>query len=219
LLATGQSEPRRFDSGEEFTPDRLIGGVKELTTDWEYDVVAIGYPGPTGAVSPTGEAWKLGGGWVGYDFEAAFNRPVRMVNDAVLQALGGYQGGRMLFLGLGTGLGSALVAEHVIVPLELGCLTYRDGGTLADRLGKEGLERHGKRDWMHVLVETVAVLRRAMIADYVVLGGGNAAQVDPLPEGARRGGNDDAFEGGFRLWEEWIEPHDREPAQTWRVVA
>ena len=201
------------------TPDQLVARVKELTADWEYDVVAIGYPGEAGTASPTGIAWKLGGGWVGYDFEAAFDRPVRMVNDAVLQALGGYQGGRMLFLGLGTGLGSALVAEHVIVPLELGCLIYREGDTLADRLGKEGLERHGTRAWMAALHETVGVLRRAMIADYVVLGGGNAAQVDPLPEGARRGGNDDAFEGGFRLWEDWIEPHDREPEKIWRVVA
>ena len=211
--------PRLFDSGPDLTPDQLVGRVRDLTADWEYEAVAIGYPGPANAQSPAGEPGNLGSGWVGYDFATAFGRPVRMVNDAVLQALGGYEGGRMLFLGLGTGLGSALVAEHVIVPLELGCLVYADGATFAERLGKEGLDRYGKDEWMRVLNDAITVLRLALVADYIVLGGGNAAQIDPLPDGTRRGGNDDAFEGGFRLWEELIEPHDRPPARTWRVVA
>jgi polyphosphate glucokinase len=124
----------------------------------------------------------------------------------------------MLFLGLGTGLGSTLIVEHVIVPLELGCLPYQTGETFADRLGKEGLERHGHDAWMKALKKITSTLRHALMTDYIVLGGGNSTRVDPLPEGTRRGGNDDAFTGGFRLWEEWVEPHDHPSAETWRVV-
>jgi polyphosphate glucokinase len=218
MLASGQSEPRQFDSGEDLTPDAFVTEVERLTADWSYDALSIGYPGETGPDCPTAAAPKLGGGWVGYDFSAAFGRPVRMVNDAALQALGGYEGGRMLFLGLGTGLGSTLIVEHVIVPLELGCLPYQTGETFADRLGKEGLERHGHDAWMKALKKITSTLRHALMTDYIVLGGGNSTRVDPLPEGTRRGGNDDAFTGGFRLWEEWVEPHDHPSAETWRVV-
>lgn len=218
LLASGQTEPRHFDSGSNLIPDTLVARVKTLTADWHYDALSIGYPGETGPESPTAEPAKLGDGWVGYDFATAFDRPVRMVNDAALQALGGYAGDRMLFLGLGTGLGSALIAERVIVSLELGSLKYSRDEILADRLGKEGFLRHGKEAWMESLTEACAFLLRAFAADYIVLGGGNAVHVDPLPKGSRRGDNDDAFTGGFRLWEEWVEPHDRPSSDTWRVL-
>jgi polyphosphate glucokinase len=218
LLATSAAEPRQFDSHEDLTPHELVEHVKRVTADWQYDVISLGYPGETSPDAPKAEPGNLGAGWIGFDFEAAFDRPVRMLNDAVMQALGAYEHGRTLFLGLGTGLGSALIAERVIVPLELGCLKYRDGSTLAELLGRAGLERLGHDEWMRTLTETVDVLRQAVSADEIVLGGGNAGRVDPLPERTRRGGNDDAFTGGIRLWEEWIEPHDRPPADTWRVV-
>lgn len=218
MLATGHDEPRKFDSHKDLRPAQLVKWVKGLPEDWRYDVVSLGYPGIVGPDGPLAEPGNLGAGWVGFDFSAAFGRPVRVANDAVLQALGGYKGGRMLFLGLGTGLGSALVAERVVVPLELGRLRHRSGEKLYQQLGKEGLERHGKKSWMAVLNETVVELRRVFLADYVLLGGGNAAEVDPLPDGAHRGGNEDAFAGGFRLWEEEVEPHDHKPADVWRVV-
>lgn len=218
MLVTGEQEPRKFDSHKGLTPAELVAGVKEHTADWKYDAISVGYPGVVGADGPAAEPGNLGEGWVGFDFSAAFGRPVRVANDAVLQALGGYDGGRMLFLGLGTGLGSALVVERVVIPLELGGLHYRPGEMIWERLGKEGLETHGKEAWMAVLNETVDTLGKAFLADYVLLGGGNAAEVDPLPPGSRRGGNEDAFAGGFRLWEEYVEPHDRPPADVWRVV-
>ena len=140
--------------------------------------------------------------------------PVRIVNDAVMQALGGYDGGRMLFLGLGTGLGSALVTEYVVVPLELGNLPDVSSGTLGDAIGAKGLESRGHREWVALVTQTVDVLRSALVADYTLLGGGNADRIDPLPPHTRRGGNQDAFEGGFRLWEELVEPHDRQPAAS-----
>ena len=161
---------------------------------------------------------NLGRGWVGFDFTRMFGRPVRVVNDAVLQAIGAYKEGRMLFLGLGTGLASERVTERVIVPLELGELPDWSGRPLSDRLGRQGLEREGQASWQRAVVDICNVLRRAFLADYVVLGGGNAARVDPLPPEARRGGNDDAFRGGYRLWREVIEPHDHEPSAFWRVV-
>ncbi len=237
-LVTDATEPRRFASGQHLTPDDLMTHVRDITRDWTYDVVSLGYPGPVGPDGPTDVAGNLGDGWVGYDFEAAFQRPVRIINDAVMQALGGYAGGRMLFLGLGTGLGSALVVDRVVVPLELGGLPYgspdgspdharhgsgddrdRADATMADRLGKRGLEAHGDAAWLESVHHAIDVLRRALLADYVLLGGGNAARVQPLPDGVRRGGNDDAFTGGFRLWEERVEPHDGPPpSHVWRVV-
>ena len=218
LLASGASDSRQLDSHAELTPDQLVDDVKRLTKDWQYDVVSMGYPGQTGPDAPTAEPGNLGTGWIGFDFSAALERPVRLVNDAAMQALGAYTHGRMLFLGLGTGLGSALIAERVIIPLELGCLRYGPEETLAERLGKAGFDRLGHDRWMQTLTETVDVLHAALRADEVVLGGGNAARVDPLPRQTRRGHNDDAFTGGMRLWEEWIEPHDRPAADTWRVV-
>jgi polyphosphate glucokinase len=218
MLATGASEPRRFDSGEDLTPEQLVERVIESSREWSYDVVSLGYPGAVDEDGPTAEPGNLGHGWVGFDFDAAFGKPVRVVNDAVMQALGGYEGGRMLFLGLGTGLGSALVTEHVVVPLELGSLPFGQNETMVDFAGSEARATRGQTAWSKSIAEITGVLREAFSADYIVLGGGNAQHVDPLPAHTRRGGNDDAFTGGFRLWEETVEPHDRRPPRVWRVV-
>lgn len=217
LKVSNEDEVRRFASGPDLTPETTVARVRDLTAGWRFDAISIGYPGTVTARGPAAEPGNLGCGWVDFDFEAAFGKPVRVVNDAVLQALGGYEGGRMLFLGLGTGVGSALVTEHVVIPLELGCLTWKDG-TVWDRLGRDGLEAHGVAEWSRDVGGVTAMLREACIADYVLLGGGNAHKVDPFPRGARRGGNEHAFVGGFRLWEEMIEPHDRPAPAVWRVV-
>ena len=218
LCISRDQQIRRFDSAADLTPEMLVDQVRAHTTDWDHDVISIGFPGVAGVNRPDAEPGKLGQGWVGFDFERAFGKPVRLVNDAVMQALGAYQGGRMVFLGLGTGLGSALVTEHVVVPLELGDLPLRDGATMADRLGSAALKANGLDAWQRDVHDATAVLRRAFVADYLVLGGGNAGRVDPLPPTVRRGGNEDACTGGFRLWEELVEPHDREPHRVWRVV-
>lgn len=212
-------QPRRFKSGRNLVPDALVDRVKHLTADWRYDAITLGYPGAVNGEHPSAEPGNLGQGWVGFDFEQAFEAPVRIVHDAALQALGGYRGGRMLFLGLGTGLGSALVSERVVLSFELGCLPYSRRETLADRLGQGGLERHGHDEWQHAVAVVVPQLREAFTADYVVLGGGNAKHVHPLPEGACRGGNHDAITGGFRLWRDIVEPHDRRPPPVWRVIS
>jgi polyphosphate glucokinase len=217
LSSTEDDEPRRFQSGPDLTPNDLVSGVQEATGDWDYDVISIGIPGAVERGAPVDEPGNLGSGWVNFDFAAAFGKPVRVVNDAVMQALGGYDGGRMLFLGLGTGLGSALISEHVVVPMELGNLPSA-GGILGDRIGTKGRQLHGHDEWMALVGEITGMLRRVLTADYTLLGGGNAKFVDPLPPHTRRGGNDDAFRGGFRLWEEMVEPHDRQPEQVWRVV-
>lgn len=218
LRVSGMPAARRFESGQGLTPRTLVDRVTTETADWNYDVISIGFPGVVGVNAPEAEPGNLADGWIGFDFEQAFGKPVRLVNDAVLQALGAYDGGRMVFLGLGTGLGSALVSEHVVIPLELGNLPFGDGVTMADRLGREGLEANGTVRWCDDVREVTAVCRKAFIADYLVLGGGNAKHVEPIPEGARRGGNEDAFTGGFRLWEEFVEPHDRAAHRVWRVV-
>ena len=218
MLVTGGQEPRRFDSGKHLGPDEFVAEVRKMTTDWRYEVVALGYPGTVDVNGPIAEPGNLSDGWVRYDFASAFGCPVRVVNDATLQALGAYAGGRMLFLGLGTGLGAALIIERVVIPLELGCLPSGAGQSLGDVLGKNGLAQHGRQAWVQDVNEAVGYLGRSFMADYIVLGGGNATQVDPLPAGVRRGGNDDAFTGGFRLWEEQVEPHDQTPSGAWRVV-
>jgi polyphosphate glucokinase len=208
----------KFESDARLTPESLVEQVRAHTSDWHYDVISIGFPGVVGRNRPDAEPGNLGDGWVGFDFEHAFGKPVRLVNDAMLQALGAYDGGRMIFLGLGTGLGSTLISEHVLVPLELGDLPLRDGETMSQRLSREGLRRNGHERWLADVHEVCSIVRKAMVADYLVLGGGNAERVDPLPEAVRRGSNKDACAGGFRLWEEFVEPHDREPHNVWRVV-
>ncbi|WP_321476648.1 ROK family protein [uncultured Paludibaculum sp.] len=200
VLATGQSEPRRFDSGPDLTPEAMVQGVQGLTSDWRYEAVSIGYPGPVLRNRPVAEPYNLAGGWVGFDFEAGFGLPVRMMNDAAMQALGSYAGGKMLFLGLGTGLGSALVVDGIVEPMELGHLPYKKR-TYEDYVGERGLERRGKRKWRHDVADVVAHFISALEPDDVVLGGGNVRQLKELPAGCREGDNANAFAGGFRLWE------------------
>lgn len=200
VLATGQLEPRKAPTGKSMTPGKMVDTVKELASDWEYEAVSIGYPGLVGAQGPRSEPGNLGSGWVGFNFAVAFERPVRVINDAAMQALGSYEGGRMLFLGLGTGLGSALISENAIIPLELGQLLGADRESLGHTLGKKGLERLGKDEWIKAVQEAVRALSVAFIADYVVLGGGNAKKLQGLVPGTRLGHNLTAFRGGQRLW-------------------
>jgi len=176
----------------------MVSSVKRLVADWPYDHVAIGYPGPVLHGCPVAEPHNLAGGWVGFDFRRAFGRPVKMINDAAMQALGSYRSGRMLFLGLGTGLGSALIIDGILEPLELGHLPYKKGRTFEDYVGIRGLERRGKKRWRKDVLNVVERLRAE--PDEVVIGGGNAAKLETLPPGTRLGDNDNAFLGGFRLW-------------------
>jgi polyphosphate glucokinase len=201
LLATGQSEHRAFVSGPTLTAEKMVAGVKELTSDWTYEVITIGYPGPVLHCRPVAEPHNLGAGWVGFDYPAAFGRPVKVINDAAMQALGSYKGGKMLFLGLGTGLGSTLIVEGIVEPMELGHLPYRKG-TYEDYVGIRGLQRFGKKQWRRYVADVVARLIAALQPDDVVLGGGNVKKLKELPPGCRAGENANAFLGGFRLWEE-----------------
>jgi polyphosphate glucokinase len=200
ILATGQTEPRKATSGKDFTPAKLVDTVRSLARDWDYEAVTIGYPGLVGPHGPRSEPGNLGAGWVGFDFATAFGKPVKMFNDAAMQALGSYEGGRMLFLGLGTGLGSALITGHVVVPLELGRLPFDGERTFGEVLGRRGLARIGKGEWRKAVARAVTSLMGAFVVDYVVIGGGNAKNVKDLPPGSRLGHNLTAFRGGFRLW-------------------
>ncbi|HKB36459.1 MAG TPA: hypothetical protein VKD72_08400, partial [Gemmataceae bacterium] len=195
-------EARRFPSGKELSAQQMVDGVQELTKDWSYDVLTAGFPGPIVKGQIVQEPVNLGKGWVGFDFTAAFGKPTRLINDAAMQALGSYEGGRMLFLGLGTGLGNALIIEGVIAPMELGHLPYKKKKTFEDYVGIRGLERLGKKKWQRAVYDVVSRLKAALIVDYVVLGGGNAKKLTTLPEGCRLGNNENAFIGGFRLWKE-----------------
>jgi polyphosphate glucokinase len=201
-LATGQREPRKVASGPKMTARGMVAAAKRLASDWSYDVVSIGYPGPVLHGRPVAEPMNLGGGWVGFDFRKAFGKPVRVVNDAAMQALGSYEGGRMLFLGLGTGLGSALIDDGRLEPMELAHLPYRKGRTYEDYVGRRGLERLGKKRWRKAVADVVDRLATALEADSVVLGGGNARLFDSPPKGARLGDNANAFRGGFLLWKD-----------------
>jgi polyphosphate glucokinase len=200
ILVTGETEPRTCPSGKRLTPTQLVAAVHGRAEGWTYDAISIGYPGVVGACGPRSEPGNLGPGWVGFNFSAAFDRPVRIINDAAMQALGNYEGGRMLFLGLGTGLGSALIADRVIVPLELGQLPSPGGPILDHVLSRYGLRRLGKKAWRREVCAIVPLLMHAFLADYVVLGGGNAKHLKQLPPGTRLGHNQTAFRGGFRLW-------------------
>jgi len=200
LLCSGDAEPRKFDSGAGFTPRQLVDGVKTHTADWTYDVITVGVPSPVLRGAVMAEPWNLGTGWMGFDFAAAFGVPVRVVNDAAMQALGSDEGGRMLFLGLGSGLGTALVDEGRVVALELAHLPFRDK-TFEDYCGAKGLEELGEPAWRAVVLEAAECLRSAVAAEYIVLGGGNVRLFDALPKDVRRGSNDNAFTGGFRTWD------------------
>ena len=200
-LATGHRRERKIASGLKMTASKMVEDVKQLTKDWEYDVVSIGYPGPVVHGRPLREPYNLGGGWVGFDFINAFGCPVKVINDAAMQALGSYQGGRMLFLGLGAGLGSAMIVDGVLVPMELGHLPYKNGKTYEDYIGVAGLKRLGIKSWRHHVFKIVERLKDALEPDYVVVGGGNVNRVKNLPPDTRRGNNRNAFIGGFRLWQ------------------
>jgi polyphosphate glucokinase len=200
LLASGHETPRKFPSGPELTPDRMVAGVRAASTDWEYEVVSIGFPGPVLCGQPMTEPVNLGPGWMGFDFEAAFGCPVKVINDAGMQALGSYQGGKMLFLGFGTGLGAAVVINGVVEPGEIGRFHYKKR-TLEHYVGERGKKRQGRKKWQGQVEEIVARLVQALKPDDVVLGGGNAKKLKPLPPRTRLGDNSFAFLGGFRLWE------------------
>src|SRR5579862_4165356 len=200
VLATGQSLKREFESGPTLTPKQMVAKVIKLVSDWKYDVVSVGYPGPVLKNRPVTNPWNLGKGWAGFDFESAFKRPVKVLNDAAMQALGSYKEGKMLFLGLGTGLGSAVIVDGIIEPMELGHLPYKKS-TFEDYVGVRGLEKHGKKKWRRNVADVVERLIAAIEPEDVVLGGGNVRKLHKLPEGCRSGDNDNAFLGGFRLWE------------------
>jgi predicted NBD/HSP70 family sugar kinase len=200
VLATGHREARKFPSGPRLTPRKMVEGVKALTKDWTYDVVSIGYPGVVRKGRIAVDPVNLGKGWVGFSFRAAFRRPVRIVNDAVMQALGSYRGGTMLFLGLGTGLGTALVVNGHFVPMEFGHFPYRKA-TIEDYLGTRGVASLGRSRWKKIVVQVTKELVAGFLVDDVVLGGGNVKKLDRLPKGCRAGANANAFIGGFRLWE------------------
>lgn len=201
VLATGQKVPIKVPSGPEMTPKRMVTLVRKATAKWNYAAVSIGYPGPVLHGKPVSDPHNLACGWVGFDFRKAFRRPVKLMNDAAMQALGSYKRGRMLFLGLGTGLGSALIVDGVIEPMELAHLPYKHGRTYEDYIGLRGLERMGKKKWRRYVADVVIRLKTALQADDIVIGGGNAKLLKKLPAGARLGSNTNAFRGGFRIWQ------------------
>jgi polyphosphate glucokinase len=200
VLATGRKTPLKIPSGPDMTARTMVRRVRKAVAGWRYDAVSIGYPGAVLHGKPVSEPRNLGGGWVGFDFRKAFGRPARVINDAAMQALGSYKGGCMLFLGLGTGLGSALIIDGVLEPMELAHLPYRKGRSYEEYVGKAGLKRLGRKKWRRSVDDVVTKLKTALEADDVVVGGGNAKLLDSPPAGARLGANANAFLGGYRLW-------------------
>ena len=201
ILASGHKIQRKFPSGPELTPNEMVSGVKQLAADWAYDAVLIGYPGSVLRGRPIAEPYNLGRGWIRFDFGEAFSCPVMVINDAAMQAVGSYKGGKMLFLGLGTGLGSTMIVDGIVVPMELGHLPYKKG-TYEDYVGQAGLDRRGKKKWRRDVADVVARLNAALEPEDTVLGGGNVRKLKTLPPHCRAGNNDNAFRGGFRLWEQ-----------------
>ena len=202
LLATGRRTPVRLPSGPNLTPNEMVKLVKAAAAGWQYEAVSIGVPAPVVHGRAVSEPHNLGPGWLGFNFQKGFGKPVKVVNDAAMQALGSYQGGRLLFLGLGTGLGSALIIDGNLEPMELGHLPYKKGRTYEDYVGERGLKRLGKKKWRKAVLDVVARLRAAFEADDVVIGGGNAKLIEKWPAGMRAGSNTQAFRGGYRLWQE-----------------
>ena len=200
ILATGHKKRIEISSGQKMTPVKMVAAVRKATVGWNYDAVSIGYPGPVVHGRPIMEPRHLGTGWIAFNFSKAFGRPTKIVNDAAMQALGSYQGGRMLFLGLGTGLGSAMIVENVLEPMELAHLPYKKGKSYEYYVGLGGLKRLGKKKWRRQVNGVVRRLKAALQAEYVVLGGGNAKLLKKLPSGVRLGNNSHAFQGGYRLW-------------------
>ncbi len=201
-LATGRRTPLRVASGPTLTPTAMVRAIREGTAGWKFDQVSIGFPGPIVHGRIVSEPHNLGTGWVGFNFQKGFGKPVRLINDAAMQALGSYQGGRMLFLGLGTGLGSALIIDGLLEPMELGHLPYRKGRTYEDYVGARGLKRLGKKKWRKNVLDVIERLKAAFEADEVVVGGGNAKLIEAWPKGVRVGSNAQAFRGGYRLWQD-----------------
>jgi polyphosphate glucokinase len=201
ILATGKTEHRKFQSGPSMTPKRMVAGVKKLAADWKYEVISVGYPGVIVHNRPVAEPHNLGPGWVGFPFQEMFGRPVKLINDAAMQALGSYKGSKLLFLGLGTGLGSAMVVDGIVEPMELGHLPYKKA-TYEDYVGLRGLEKWGRKKWRSYVADVVDRLVTALEPEDVVLGGGNVKKLKKLPPGCREGDNANAFVGGFRLWEQ-----------------
>jgi polyphosphate glucokinase len=200
VSTAGRREPLKIPSGPTMTPARMAAEVRKAVAGWKYDAVSIGYPGPVARGRPAREPHNLGRGWMRFDYQQAFGVPVKIVNDAAMQALGDYKRGRMLFVGLGTGLGTALVADGILIPLELAHLPYRHGRTYEDYVGLRGLERLGRKKWTHHVHAVVALLRSALQVDEVVLGGGQTRKLKTLPPGVRVGTNQGAIRGGLRLW-------------------
>jgi polyphosphate glucokinase len=199
---TGEADKEKIPSSKKLTPQRLVDEVKMLTAEWQFDRVSIGYPGEVRNGHPIAEPWNLGDGWIDFDYADALGCPVRIMNDACMQALGSYEGGRMLYLGLGTSLGCTFIIDGTIVPLALGHLKLCKDKTFEECLNRKALERDGKKAWQELAVEAATTLKSAFLADYVVLGGGNTKEIDELPEGCRRGGNHNAYFGGLRMWED-----------------
>jgi polyphosphate glucokinase len=201
ILASGEKEKREIDSGPTLTARQMVSSVRKLADGWEYDVVSIGYPGPVVDHRPMAEPYNLGKGWMGFDFGAAFKLPTKVINDAAMQALGSYRGGKMLFLGLGTGFGSTMIVDGIVQPMELGHLPYKKR-TYEHYVGARALEESGKKVWRKHVQDVVECLVAALQPDYVVLGGGNAKKLKELPPLCRLGENANAFKGGFRMWED-----------------
>lgn len=202
LLATGKRTPIHIDSGPHLTPRVMVREVLAATEHWRFRRVSIGFPGPVRKNRPQREPWNLGKGWVGFDFERAFGRPVRVINDAAMQALGSYKGGKMLFLGLGTGLGSAMVSDGTVIPLELAHLPYRHGKSYEEYVGAAGRANLGNRRWRKHVLDIIELFVAAFVVDYIVLGGGNVKHMTKVPRNVRIGDNSNAFRGGFRLWDD-----------------
>src|SRR5229473_1250381 len=213
-LMISRKEKRKFDSGPKINSKQMIAQIRKIVADWEYGAISIGFPAPVRDGKIVKEPKHLGKGWVGWNPGKSLGKPVRIINDAAMQALGSFRGGRMLFLGLGTGLGSALIWDTKVLPLELGDLPYGNGHIIEHYLGKSGLKRLGERRWKREVLRAVALLKKSLIADYVVLGGGSAKKLDALPEGIELGHNRNAFLGGVRLWQ--TDPRTRKP--KWQIL-
>ena len=209
-----RAQRRKFESGAQMTPRELVAQLKSLLQDWTFDAISMGFPAPVRNGCILSEPKHLGPGWTRFDFEKSLGKPVRIINDAAIQALGSYHGRRMLFLGLGTGLGSTLIWKNNVLPLELGDLPYGSGHIIEDYLGKSGLKELGEEQWEAETLRAVVLLKKSLIADYVVLGGGSAKKLDRLPKGVERGHNRNAFLGGVRLWQ--TDPHTRRP--KWQIL-
>jgi polyphosphate glucokinase len=213
-LMISRSEKQKFKSGPDLTPREMVAQMKPLLRNWSFDVISMGFPAPVRNGRIMDEPKHLGPGWTRFNYEKSLGKPIRIINDAAMQALGSFHGGRMLFLGLGTGLGSTLIWETNVLPLELGDLPYGNGHIIEDYLGKSGMKQLGEKAWKREVLRAILLLKKSLIADYIVLGGGSAKKFDQLPRGIERGQNRNAFLGGVRLWQ--IDPRTRRA--KWRIL-